>query len=450
MDNILAYNARWSKGIPADSAFFPIGMAGNAVSTAAAMARAGINVFIGPGDGPTLIYMRSNGIKLACPQNTYTLSASVQQNYGSTIVAWDQMDEPDNAQSDGAGGYDPCVTTDSIRHIYNAWKAADSTRPVLLNLGQGVTNINYIGRGTCTGNWQMYSGYIQGCDIVSYDIYPVSSSDATIRGNLWYLAKGVDSLRSWGHDQKPVWDWIECTAVHQNITPTPAQIKYLVWSSIIRGANGIQYFACKMPGQTGADYNGVLNDAVTLAAITGFNAEIKSLAPALNSNDAPTRASVQSSNGSVPVSILVKQCRGGLYIFAASMRSGTTTATFTVPTPPATTVTVLGEGRELNLTGTTFQDNFTSYGVHLYQIGGVVISVKDKPAQSAAGPRCLAITPNPFSASTTVLVQNTGALPASIDVYTSAGAHVRTLKLDGNTVVWDGYDAAGHSVVKGV
>src|SRR4029079_18762417 len=91
------------------------------------------------------------------------------------MLGWTQQDEPDNAQANNSDGYDPCIAPRAIVSNYNSYKAADSRhRPVYLNFGRGVADVNWVGRGTCTGNTAMYAQYAQGADIVSFDIYPVN------------------------------------------------------------------------------------------------------------------------------------------------------------------------------------------------------------------------------------------------------------------------------------
>jgi hypothetical protein len=76
-----------------------------------------------------------------------------------------------------------------------------------------------------------------------------------------------------------------------------------------------------------------------------------------------------SGDASVPVDVMVKRSGGFLYLFAVSMRAGTTQATFTVQHAPGTHVEVLGEARSMSLGGGEFSDSFADYGVHLYRIG---------------------------------------------------------------------------------
>ena len=94
----------------------------------------GLTNYICP-DLPTntnLSDLRSRGMKLSTDFNSSLLTLSNQ----GVIDGWNQMDEPDNAQSDAnTGGYGPCVDPNVIIARYNAMKAADPNRPVYLGLG---------------------------------------------------------------------------------------------------------------------------------------------------------------------------------------------------------------------------------------------------------------------------------------------------------------------------
>jgi hypothetical protein len=71
-------------------------------------------------------------------------------------------------------------------------KKKDPSRPVYLNLGQGMAWPNWIGRGECFGDNDSYkisnNGYLKGCDIASFEIYPVNNYDEETGGNLWYVS----------------------------------------------------------------------------------------------------------------------------------------------------------------------------------------------------------------------------------------------------------------------
>src|ERR1019366_3378592 len=93
----------------------------------------------------------------------------------SVISAWLQPDEPDDAQPGADGGYGPCIDPAKVQRNYRQLKALDPARPVVLNLGRGVADVNWVGRGSCTGHTDMYPEYARGADILSFDLYPVNA-----------------------------------------------------------------------------------------------------------------------------------------------------------------------------------------------------------------------------------------------------------------------------------
>jgi hypothetical protein len=357
-----------SNGKTTNPDYFPIAVWLQSPSNAAAYKATGINLYIGLWNGPDkagLDQLATASMPALCDQNAFALANLIA--YKNVLAGWTQMDEPDNAQDNGAGGYNPCISPDTIIKRYTKMKLADSTRPVLLNLGQAVAYTGWYGRGTCTGKTDMYPQYLRGCDIACFDIYPVNSTDAPVKGNLWYVAKGVDSLRMWCGDRKPVWSWIECTSINGGTRPAPAQVKAEVWMALIHGAKGIGYF-CHSFAPTFKEA-AWLSDAEMKPAITAINQRIIALAPVLNSPTITGAVSVASGNKAVPVDIMVKNLAGAGYVFAVAMRGDTTTATFTVAGPAAKdTAEVLDENRAVPVVNGTFSDRFAGYGVHLYRI----------------------------------------------------------------------------------
>ena len=67
----------------------------------------------------------------------------------------------------------------------------------------------------------------------------------------------------------------------------------------------------------------------------------------LNSANVSNVVQVSSSNPGVPVDFMVKQSGGATYIFAAAMRSNSTTATFSLTGIPGGKATVVGEARQI-------------------------------------------------------------------------------------------------------
>src|SRR3546814_11235955 len=103
-------------------------------------------------------------MRVICQQNETVL----RYPDDTLITGWLQDDEPDNAQplSDGKG-YGPPIHPGQVISNYESLREKDSSRPVLLNLGQGVAWDNWHGRGSRTNHPEDYPGYAKGGDIIS-------------------------------------------------------------------------------------------------------------------------------------------------------------------------------------------------------------------------------------------------------------------------------------------
>jgi hypothetical protein len=364
-----SYYGSFSHGPPSAPSFFPIVVWLQDPSMAQKYADVGINLFVGLWQGPTeeqLSTLTAASMPVGCDQNDVGM-AHVND---SIIVMWTQQDEPDNAQSDGAGGYGPCIPATDVQSIYKNFRAKDPTRPVLLNLGQGVANIPYIGWGSeCSKTHPGdYPDYIQGSDIISFDIYPANSTYSEIKGNLYYVAKGVDNLVQWSGGSKPVWNWIECTGIDDvNAKPTPDQVKAEVWMSIVHGSMGIGYFVHQF---TPFDEHALLDDSTMKTAVAAINKQIHDLAPVLNTPPIINAGKVTSSDSNVPVDMLIKRLNTATYLFAVAMRGSPTHATFSGLTNvrAGAVAEVIGENRTITLSANSFQDDFAGWSVHLYKI----------------------------------------------------------------------------------
>ena len=363
---------RWQHGLPADPGFFPIAVWLQDPEYAAQYKAAGINVYVGLWEGPTdaqLAALTSVGMPVICEQNKVGLA----HKDDPIIVGWMHGDEPDNLQDvtdskTGKTGYGPPVPPAKIVREYQALRAADPTRPIMLNLGQGVANDEWTGRGP-DAKLDVYPEYIKGSDIVSFDVYPVTNIGKQDGENyLWYVAKGVDRLVQWGGRQRIVWNALECTHIdNPNAKVTPPQLRAEVWMSLVHGSRGIIYFVHEF--KPNASDHALLKDPPMLAAVTGINAEIRQLAPVLNSPNVEGAATVTSSSPQVPIDTMVKRHGGSIYLFSVAMRNSPAEGSFSVPgLPSEARVQVLGENRTLVARQGKFADAFGPYAVHLYRI----------------------------------------------------------------------------------
>lgn len=358
--------AIWSNGPNPDPAYFPIGVWVQSPANAVAYRDIGVNLFVGLWQGPTqeqLADLAAANMQTICALN----DVGRQHLDDPTIVAWMHGDEPDNAQALPEGGWGGPVPVTSIQADYALLKKEDPTRPVWMNLGQGVANDEWLGRAAPR---ETYPGYVGGTDIVSFDVYPVAGIRKEDGENyLWYVAKGVDSLRHWGDDEKPVWNVIETTRINSTRGPTPAQVRSQVWMSIIHGSQGIVYFA--------HEWNPVFREARLLEdesmrqGVAAINAQIHQLASILNAGQAPIEVNVTSSDPGIPIDVMTRQFDGELYLFAVGMRHGVASATFSLTgegIEDLKVVNVVDEARSRPLVAGSFTDDFDPYEVHIYRL----------------------------------------------------------------------------------
>ena len=377
--------AQWKNGPGTDDRFFPIAIWLQNPANAARYKAAGINVYVGLWRGPTsdqLKQLENAGMRLICGQNRVAL----ENRDNPVIIAWMHGDEPDNAQSLGEGkGYGPPILPEKIIKDYERIRATDPSRPVLLNLGQGVAWDNWIGRGVRRNHPEDYRDYVKGCDIASFDIYPVVHDAPEVAGKLEYVAYGVKRLVDWTGGGKVVWNCIECTRIsNTKVKPTHDQVRSEIWMSLIHGSRGLIYFVHQFkPVFREA---ALLDDAEMLAGVTAINRQIHELAPVLNSpaipdgvqvriaqsGSAPVQeSSVKPNQGSLPIAWMQKRFGGSTYLFTVNMRNESAKASISLAAVPSDAmVEVLGEGRKLTTRQGGFDDDFKPYAVHLYRLGG--------------------------------------------------------------------------------
>jgi hypothetical protein len=309
--------------------------------------------------------LKKAGLSVICEQN----EVGLRHRDDPVIVGWMSGDEPDNAQSWGASlGWSAPVAPAKVVQEYQRMHSADPSRPVLLDLGQGVAWDDWRGRGSRTHHPEDYPQYLEGCDIASFDIYPVVHPQAEVAGKLWYVARGVERLVQWTGGRKDVWNAIECTHVENpDRKATPRQMRCEAWMSLIHGSRGLIFFVHQFkPVFREA---ALLDDPEMLAAVSALNRQITELAPVLNSPVVTNTATVVCDNPAVPVATMLKRHEGATYLFAVAMRDGATTATFSLKgVAGAGTVEVLGENRSLASLDGAFKDRFDAWDAHLYRL----------------------------------------------------------------------------------
>jgi len=269
-----------ARGPFADPARFPVGVWLQSPANARAWAGIGINLYVNLWKGPTaaqLDALAAAGMPVIAAQNEIALSP----RYRDTVIGWmAHPDEPDNAQPLPGGGYGAPVPPEEMQARYAAMRARDPSRPVLLNLGQGVTWDGWFGRGARTDHPEDYPRYIEGADIVSFDVYPVTSRHAPVAGRIELIGRGVQRLRGWARAGQGVWAVIGASRIgNATRRPNPAELRAQAFMAIAHGAQGIVWFAHQFaPRFVEA---APLREPDTRAALAAVNAEIAGLAPVL-------------------------------------------------------------------------------------------------------------------------------------------------------------------------
>ena len=373
--------ASWANGPSKDAAFFPLAVWLQAPRNAPRYKAIGINLYVGLWEGPTrqqLDELKKHDMPVFCDLNDHA-AAHLDEKI---VVGWLYGDEPDNAQSLGKGkGYGPPVRPEKVIEDCRKIRARDPSRPVMLNLGQGVAWDGWYGRGVRTNHPEDYPEYVKAGDIVSFDIYPAVHDKPAVAGKLWHVPKGVTRLRRWTNGEKPVWNCIECTHIgNAAVKPTPGQVKAEVWMSIIHGSEGILYFCHQF--QPKFIEAGLLADDQMAQAVGAINRQIQALAPVINSPALKSGATVTCDPPTVspelasalpggPIALAVRKHQGATYVFAVRMEGSRAKATFRVHGLSGKSVAeVIGEDRQIQVNRGQFADEFGPYAVHLYKIQG--------------------------------------------------------------------------------
>ena len=347
--------------------YFPIAVWLQSPANAARYKSAGFNLYIGLWQGPTeaqLAELKSAAMPVICEQN----STGRKHLEDPTIVGWMHQDEPDNAQpvkaADGSQTYGPCVPPLKIVEEYEQLKKVDPTRPIMLNLGQGVADDTWIGRGN-GAKPEDYAKYVQGGDITSFDIYPFASNlHGNGEKNVGFVARGVDRLKQWAGKTRTVWNCIECSQIDGATKPTPAQTRAEVWMSLIHGSRGLIYFVHQF--KPVFNEHALLDDPAMLAEVTRTNRQIASLAAVLNQQDVAPCLLVDGK-----IDMVCKQSGDAIYLFAVNRTGAVCDADVKLPTPAGTAAEAVDESRKLHVSAGSIKDRFEPWQVHIYRIPGL-------------------------------------------------------------------------------
>lgn len=341
---------------------FPIAVWMQSPSNAARYKALGINTYLGLWNGPTeeqLSELARTGMSAITEQNDVGLKS---HNRG-VIKGWMQPDEPDNAQISALGGYGGCIPATTVARRTREIKARDATRPVTLIFGPGVADPPWIGRGSCTGDMTYYDIAAEGADIISFDIYPVGTDTARVKGKLEYVAQGIVNLAKRARPNQAIWTAIETTALDVHRPVKPLEVRAEVWMALIHGVKGICYFVHEFAPTFRED--GIFLHPDIVKEVSDINRSIMQLAPVLNSTSLTGKVTVESP---VPIATMLKRQGRDFYLFAVSMRNEASSPKIVVEGVGDVEAVALDENRNVSIRNGGFVDTFSGYGVHRYKI----------------------------------------------------------------------------------
>ena len=355
------FYGQFSNPLPVSPDYFPIGVWGSYNHTLANRnldAAVGINTYVWVADSSFMAGIRADG------RFHVIQDEGSRVNVGSETAGWLLGDEIDMTQGPGA-----------CPNAINAIKAglpADG-RLRYSNYGKGVTIWGAVGYN---GHNDISSAcFVNAQDVTSTDLYwhtdPFQIGDPQ-SGNSWGYGWTMERQRmldSMDGVRKPQWGFVEVTnAMNGPSAPSPAEIRGAVWHTLIAGARGVMYFQHDFAEPCGTHH--ALRDTGTacygsvISMVTSVNAQIKSLAPVLNS---PFVNGGRTITG--PIEHMIKWDGQNLYVFAAGRSIGI--MGFSMPCIGNATATVVGEGRFVPVVAGAFSDSFADgNSVHIYRVDG--------------------------------------------------------------------------------
>ena len=381
--------AELKKSFPGDASFFPIGVWLQNTKNAGTYKAMGVNYYYGLWAGPTeaqISDLKQHGMYVICQLNDYAEKQLIDE---PTVIGWMHRDEPDlahvyprnkiradksiikdkwpevykkldldNKQYEGWGmGAHPI---NDIQADYKRYKKIDPKRPVFLQLSKAVALEGKTqGRGSRSGETWEYPLYIEGSDAVSFDIYPVAYGNPD---KLWQVAKGVDQLRQWGTNERPLMVAIEA-GFGETSYANQDQQRAQIWMAINHGARGIFWFCHRWQNKKLTSEAMPLTDPKVGKAVTAINKELHSLAAVINSEQKDV---VTTSGAEIDVSARVHD--GATYIFAVERANKSGKARFVVKGVVDGKVEVIGEGRTIEVKDGKFEDEFGAFDTNLYRI----------------------------------------------------------------------------------
>jgi hypothetical protein len=287
----------------------------------------------------------------------------------TTMICWHAKDEP------SWHGPSAEVVTNGYDFISN-----NSEKPVWLNMGP-----SFLSRE----NYAINTAYLESCDIISEDIYPVPhGKHKKGQGTNIHMelvgehAAGIIEIASINKvQQKPLWmvlqafGWSSLNDYFDNpddyLPPTMAELRFMVYNAIVNGATGIIFW--------GLEFESLETEQGTAIweACKNVATELQELNPVLTSlthfnNDFLLVENVQADSEASPVQHLIKVVGGDVYVLVVNTSAKPQNNVRFTPFPAIggtlTNVTECTTNKELSVSNERYwQDTIEGFGVRVYK-----------------------------------------------------------------------------------
>ena len=379
----------------------------NGQSTAQAYRGIGINTWVGIWDWPSEANrypgynnVAANALRAAGFTRVYAGEDAsaitwLQQNpqHADLFAGLLVRDEPDMRRYQPEN--EPATFAATCLALRNQLDAAGfQTKQLWANFGKGFAKIPwngnpFVSQHELLNDFALYTDHL---DVASVDFYPITDPyEHPGASGLWFYAEAARNLRYWvtrntRNPNIPCWGFVECgnpfsdSSGYRPFMP-PEWIGAAVWLQLIAGAEGITYFpqhalpagapGNPLPGTTG---NFPFEYPFCGAVMAAVNAQVQTFAPVLLSGQHVEIAS-QTTTGAVPPLVTGRRYLDTLYVFAigngdADHKEGfDVDATFVLGAGDnIVQVQVVGEDREVTMSGGVLADHFSPYQLHIYAV----------------------------------------------------------------------------------
>ena len=220
-------------------------------------------------------------------------------------------------------------------------------------------------------------------DIIGCDVYPVIAKDINAEETYAIMPNGkqtdlanqtiscvgeyVDKLKKAAGGNQATWlvaqgfAWDHKQNPDNPLYPTYEEMRFMAYNAIIHDANGILYWGTHTMPQPSEHWSNLKKVVRELGDLS----EVLS-SPTIENNLSLEYEEMGFSIDS-GVEVLIKNHDGIMYILAANTSVGPAKVTFSNLPASARSLEVLSEGRNLDVSGNSFQDAFEPYAVHVYR-----------------------------------------------------------------------------------